>query len=73
MFARGRLLDGYILRQTIGTLAAIIAIVISLMVLEQMPRLTDISRMSGHRGYIVSQTIVGLVPEYLGIGLLIGL
>ena len=73
MFGRGRLLDGYILRQTIGTLAAVIAIVISLMVLEHLPRLIDISRVSGHRGYIVSQTIIGLVPEYLGIGMLFGL
>lgn len=73
MFGRGRLLDGYVLRQTIGTLVAVIAIVTSLMVLEHLPRLIDITRVSGHRGYIVAQTIAGLVPEYLGIGLLVGL
>lgn len=29
MFGRGRLLDGYILRQTIGTLGAVVAIVMT--------------------------------------------
>lgn len=69
----GRLLDGYMLRQAIGTLASVILIVMSLMVLEHLPRLIDVTRLSGHRGYIVMQTVRGLLPEYGGIGLLVGL
>ena len=68
-----RLLDRYILKQAIGTLAALLAIVISLMMLEHLPRLVEISRYSGHRGYVIRQTIVGLLPEYAGIGMLVGL
>ena len=70
---RAPILDWYIFRQTAGTLAVIVGIVMSLMVLEHLPRLLEVTRLSGHRGYIVMQTVAGLVPEYVGIGLLVGL
>jgi lipopolysaccharide export system permease protein len=70
---RLRTLDLYMLQLSLGTLAAVIAIVMSLMVLEHLPRLIDITRLSGHNGYIVGQTILGLLPEYAGIGAIFGL
>jgi len=54
-------------------MGAVIGVVMSLMVVEHFPRLVQITRLSGHRGYIVAQTIAGLLPEYAGIGLLVGL
>ena len=73
MVGQPRILDKYILRQTIGTMGAVIGVVMSLMVLEHLPRLIEITRLSGHRGYIISRMVVGLLPEYIGIGLLVGL
>lgn len=73
MDARGRILDGYIFRQTIATLGAVLGVVMSLMLLEHLPHLIEISRLSGQRGYVVTQMIAGLLPEYLGVGLLAGL
>jgi lipopolysaccharide export system permease protein len=68
-----RVLDRYILSQVLGTLWGALAVVMSLMVLEHLPRLFEITRLSGHRGYIVLHTVSGLLPEYGGIGLLVGL
>ncbi len=45
----------------------------SLMVLEHLPRLITISEFSGDPLTVVGHTIVGLLPEYAGIGVLIGL
>lgn len=45
----------------------------SVMVLEHIPRLMEIARLSGDRGNIVMQSIVGLLPEYAGIGVIVGL
>lgn len=73
MSVRFPILDRYILVQVIGTFAAVMGVVISLMTLEHLPRLMEITRLSGHRGYIVAQTIAGLFPEYAGIGILAGL
>jgi len=66
-------LDRYVLRQVLGTMFSVVAAVMSLMILEHLPRLLEITRFSAHRGYIVSQTVAGLLPEYGGIGLLVGL
>lgn len=73
MAGRFPILDRYILVQVIGTFAAVMGVVISLMTLEHLPRLMEITRLSGHRGYIVAQTVAGLFPEYAGIGILVGL
>ena len=67
------ILDHYILRHILGTMGSVLAVVMSLMILEHLPRLLEITRLSGHRGYIVVQTVAGLLPEYVGIGLLVGL
>ncbi len=67
------LLDRYILRETLGTFGGVIAIVMSLMVLEHLPRLIELTRLSGHRGTIVVQSIAGLLPEYAGIGSIVAL
>ncbi|WP_305098330.1 LptF/LptG family permease [Croceibacterium aestuarii] len=67
------ILDRYVLRQTIGTLFSVLGVVMSLMILEHLPRLLDITRLSGHRGEIVIETLAGLLPEYAGLGLLVGL
>ncbi|MFW2351029.1 LptF/LptG family permease [Qipengyuania sp.] len=68
-----RTLDIYLLRLSCGTLGSVVAIVMSLMVLEHLPRLIDITNLSGHRGYIIGQTVLGLLPEYAGIGAVFGL
>ncbi|TGX49572.1 LptF/LptG family permease [Sphingomonas gei] len=67
------ILDRYVLRQTLGTMCRVLAVVMSLMLLEHLPRLLEITRFSGHPGYIVAHTVTGLVPEYGGIGLPVGL
>ncbi len=66
-------LDRYLLGLSIGTLGAVIGILMSLMVLENIPRLVEVTRLSGERGYILGQTILGLLPEYAGIGMVVGL
>ena len=68
-----RLIDRYIFGLSLGTLASVVGVTMSLMVLEHIPRLIDIARLSGERGYIVGQTVLGLLPEYGGIGVLVGL
>jgi len=54
-------------------MCSVLAVVMSLMLLEHLPRLLEITRLSGHRGYIVAHTVAGLLPEYGGIGLPVGL
>jgi lipopolysaccharide export system permease protein len=66
-------LDRYILGQILGTMGSVLAVVMSLMLLEHLPRLLQITSQSGHRAYIVAQTVAGLLPEYGGIGLPVGL
>ncbi len=73
MSFRPLILDRYILRETLGTMFSVLAVVMSLMVLEHLPRIVELTRFSGRRGYIVVQTVAGLLPEYGGIGLLVGL
>lgn len=68
-----RLIDRYVLGLSLGTLGSVVGIIMSLMVLEHIPRLIDITRLSGERGFIVGQTVLGLLPEYGGIGILVGL
>jgi lipopolysaccharide export system permease protein len=67
------ILDRYILGQILGTMASVLAMVMSLMILEHLPRLLEITSQSGRRGYIVAHTVAGLLPEYGGIGLPVGL
>jgi lipopolysaccharide export system permease protein len=67
------ILDRYILRQMLGTMGSVLAVVISLMILEHLPRLLEITSQSGHRAYIVAHTVAGLLPEYGGIALPVGL
>jgi lipopolysaccharide export system permease protein len=67
------ILDRYILGQILGTMGSVLAVVMSLMLLEHLPRLLQITSQSGHRAYIVAQTVAGLLPEYGGIGLPVGL
>lgn len=67
------ILDRYILGQILGTMCSVLAVVMSLMILEHLPRLLEITSHSGHRGYIVAHTVAGLLPEYGGIGLPVGL
>lgn len=50
----------------------VLTIVMILMMLEHLPRLLEATRFSGHRGYIVANSVVGLLPEYGGIGLPVG-
>lgn len=70
---RLRLIDRYFLSLSLGTLGSVVGIIMSLMVLEHIPRLIDVTRLSGQRGFIVAQTVLGLLPEYGGIGVLVGL
>lgn len=67
------ILDRYLLRQMLGTMFSVLAVVMALMTLEHLPRLLEITRVSGQSGYIVVHTVAGLLPEYGGIGLLVGL
>lgn len=73
MAFRVPILDRYILRQILGTMGSVLAVVISLMMLENFPRLLEMTSHSGHRGYIVAHTVASLLPEYGGIGLPVGL
>ncbi len=66
-------IDRYLLTLTLGRLGSVVGILMSLMVLEHIPRLLEITRLSGHRGYIVRQTVLGLLPEYAGIGVVVGI
>lgn len=66
-------LDRYVAKQTISAFAAVLTIVMSLMTLEHLPRLIELTRFSGNRGYVVMESLAGLLPEYGGIGLLVGL
>jgi lipopolysaccharide export system permease protein len=66
-------LDRYILAQLLGTFAAVVGIVLSIMILEHTPSLLELTRLAGHPGAIVAQSMMGLMPEYLGLGLVFGL
>lgn len=66
-------LDHYLLANSGGTLASVFGIVISLMLFEHLPRLFDIVRLSGRKSYVIAQSMLSLLPEYAGIGLLFGL
>lgn len=66
-------LDRYIARNMIVAFVAVMAIVVSLMILEHLPRLIELTRFSGNQGYVVIESLAGLLPEYAGIGLLVGL
>lgn len=70
---RLRLIDRYLLGLSLGRFGSVIGIIMSLMVLEHIPRLIDITRLSSERGFIVRETVLGLLPEYGGIGVLVGL
>lgn len=73
MRARPAILDRYILTQVLAAMGAVLAIVMSLMVLEHLPRMIEITRWSGHRGEVIGRTVLGLMPEYAGIGVMVGL
>ena len=73
MHARPAILDRYILTQVLAAMGAVLAIVMSLMVLEHLPRMIEITRWSGHRGEVIGRTVLGLMPEYAGIGVMVGL
>lgn len=73
MSFRAAILDRYILGQMLGTMGSVLAIVISLMMLENLPRLLEMTSHSGRRGYIVAHIVASLLPEYGGIGLPVGL
>ncbi|MFZ3485731.1 LptF/LptG family permease [Sphingomonas sp. 3-13AW] len=73
MFFQSLVLDRYILRHMLGTMFSVLAVVMSLMTLEHLPRLLGMTQLSGHRTYIVAYSVAGLLPEYGGIGLLVGL
>lgn len=73
VFFRILVLDRYILGQMLGTMFSVLGVVMGLMILEHLPRLLEITRLSGRPGYIIAHTVAGLLPEYGGIGLLVGL
>lgn len=73
MSFRVPILHKYIVRQMLGTMIAVLVVVMSLMMLEHLPNLLEVTRLSGHRGYIIGHTVASLLPEYGGIGLLVGL
>lgn len=54
-------------------MGSVVGIIMSLMVLEHIPRIVEVARFSGDRSFIVGQTLLGLLPEYGGIGVLVGL
>lgn len=73
MSFRVAIFDRYILGQILGTMGSVLAIVMSLMMLENLPRLLEMTSHSGRRGYIVAHIVASLLPEYGGIGLPVGL
>lgn len=73
MPARFSTLDRYMLANLVGTFAGVFGLVISIMLLEHLPRLFEAARVSDRTAYIVSRSLLSLLPEYAGIGLLFGL
>src|SRR5690606_2819062 len=63
-----RLIDRDVLSLHLGTLGSVVGIIMSLLVFVHIPRLIGGARLSGQRGFIVAQTVLGLLPEYGGIG-----
>lgn len=67
------LIDRYVLGQTLGSLAVVLAVTVSLMLVEHLPRLLDVVRLSGAKGHVVGEMLLALIPEWAGIGGLFGL
>ena len=65
-------LDRYLAVQLLGTFAAVVGIVLSMMLLEHLPTLLDLVRVAGHARTVIARSILGLLPEYLGLGLIVG-
>jgi hypothetical protein len=55
--------DRYVLGLSLGPLGSVVDIIMSLIVLEHIPRLIGITRLSGERGFIVGQTMLGLLHD----------
>ncbi len=66
-------LDRYLLANVAGTLGSVFGLVIALLLFEHLPRLFDIVRLSGRKAYVIVESMISLLPEYAGIGLLFGL
>ncbi len=66
-------LDRYLAAQLLGAFAAVVGIVLSIMLLEHLPSLLELVRVAGHARTIIAQSVLGLLPEYLGLGLIFGL
>lgn len=66
-------LDRYLLANVAGTLSSVFGLVIALLLFEHLPRLFDIVRLSGRKAYVIVESMIALLPEYAGIGLLFGL
>lgn len=73
MRAQFSILDRYLLLNLCGAFSSIFLIVISLMLVEDLPHLFEVARFSGARVYVVAASLGSLVPEYAAIGLLFGL
>lgn len=67
------IIDRYVQKQVLAAMGGTLGVVISLMVLEHLPRMVELTRWSGRRSYVIGQTVAGLLPEYIGIGLMVGL
>jgi len=65
-------LDRYLAVQLLGTFAAVVGIVLSMMLLEHLPTLLDLVRVAGHARTVIARSVLGLLPEYLGLGLIVG-
>lgn len=68
-----KMLDRYLIGHLLATFVAVIGVVMSLMLVEHLPRLLELVRFSGSKSYIIGQSMLSLIPEYLSIGLLFGL
>ena len=67
------LFDRYLMRQLIGWYAMIIGIIVSLLWLEMMPRvLRDLSGVASPTRLLL-RSMASLVPEYIGLGMLLAL
>jgi hypothetical protein len=64
------LIDRHFLGPSLGTLGSDVGIIMSPMVPEHIPRVVDIARLSGERGFIVRETVRGPLAEYGGTAIL---
>lgn len=67
------LIDRYILRSMMQVYAAVVAVVLLLMSIENLPRLLSLAQNIDRYGAFLAESVISLIPGYAGLGLMIAL